>query len=137
MTPSPDTSPLIHIFIGAPVDYRSEHECLRAVYGALAKKHNWAYVFANFHAAGRQIDLAIFTEKTTLVIEAKGYSLPVRGGLNGQWEQLGPYGSKNIRNAYNQALDAKNALRDEIQKISRINDYPNGLVAVTPSVPKG
>lgn len=136
MTPSPDTSPLIHLFIGAPIDYRSEHDCLRAVCEALAKMHRWAFVFANFHAAGRQIDLAIFTETTTLVIEAKGYSLPVRGGLNGRWEQLGPYGARKIGNAYDQALGAKNALRDEMQRINQIDGYPNGFVAVTPTVPK-
>lgn len=136
MTSSPDTSPLIHIFIGELVENRSEHVCLREVCEVLAKLHRWAFVFANFHAAGRQIDLAIFTETTTLVIEAKGYSLPVRGGLNGRWEQLGPYGARKIGNAYDQALGAKNALRDEMQRINQIDGYPNGFVAVTPTVPK-
>jgi len=136
MTHSPDTPPLLHIFIGAPVENRSEHDCLHAVCEALTKMRSWAYIFANFHATGRQIDLTVFTEKTTLVIEAKGYSLPVRGDMNGQWEQRGPYGVKNIRNGYIQALDAKNGLRDEIQRINPVDGYPNGLVAVTPLVPK-
>ncbi len=129
--------PLICIFVGEPVRNRSEHDCLSAVYDALVQRRGWAYIFANFHAAGRQIDLAIFTETTTLVIEAKGYSLPVRGDLNGQWEQLGPFGARKIGNAYNQALDAKNALRDEIQRIHQTDGYPNGLVAVAPIVPQG
>ena len=137
MTHSPDTPPLIHIFIGAPIENRSEHDCLLAVCEALEKMKSWAYIFANFHAAGRQIDLTVFTERTTLVIEVKGYSLPVRGGMNGQWEQRGSYGAKNIRNGYIQALNAKNAVRDEIQRINPINDYPNGFVVVTPLVPKG
>jgi len=136
MTHRPDTPPLIHIFIGSPVENQSERDCFRTIYEALAKMHSWAYIFANFNAAGRQIDLTVFTEKTTLVIEAKGYSLPVRGGMNGQWEQRGPYGAKNIRNGYIQALDAKNALRDVIQRINPVDGYPNGLVAVTPVVPK-
>lgn len=137
MTPRPETPPLIHIFIGSPIENRSEHDCLRAVCEALVKMHSWAYIFANFHAAGRQIDLAVFTEKTTLVIEAKGYSLPVRGVMNGQWELLGPYGAKKIGNAYDQALGTKNAFRDEIQKISQFGGYPNGLVAVAPAIPEG
>lgn len=137
MTARPDVSPLIRIFIGELVQNRSEHDCLRAVCEALAEMHGWAYIFANFHAAGRQIDLTVFTEKATLVIEAKGYSLPVRGGLNGRWEQLGPYGARKIGNAYDQALSAKNALRDEMQRINQIDGYPNGLVAVTPTVPEG
>ena len=137
MTPSPDTAPLIHIFIGAPIENRSEHDCLRAVSEALAKMHSWAYIFANFYAARRQIDLTVFTEKATLVIEAKGYSHPVQGGVNGRWEQLGAGGARKIGNAYDQALGAKNALRDEMQRINQIEGYPNGLVAVTPLVPKG
>lgn len=137
MTPSPDTLTLIRIYIGAPIENRSEHDCLRTICEALAKMRSWACIFANFHAAGRQIDLAVFTEKSSLVIEAKGYSLPLRGHINGQWEQLGPFGSKKIRNAYNQALDAKNALRDEMQQIIQIDGYPKGLVAVAPIIPKG
>lgn len=99
--------------------------------------HGWAKIFANFNAGQRQIDLAVFTETTTLVIEAKGYSLPVRGDMNGQWEQRGSFGTRRIGNAYNQALNAKNALRDEMQRIGQIDGYPNGLVAITPIVPKG
>lgn len=136
MNSSPDAPP-IRIFIGGPVQNRSEYDCLCAVCTALEGTGNWAYVFANFHAGGRQIDLTVFTERSTLVIEAKGYSLPVRGTLNGQWEQLGPYGVRKIGNAYDQALDAKNALRDEIQRIKQIEGYPNGLVAITPIVPEG
>lgn len=137
MTASSDVPPLIRIFIGEPVQNRSEHDSLRAVCEALAQMRSWAYIFTNFHAAGRQIDLAVFTEKTTLVIEAKGYTLPVRGGVNGQWEQLGAYGARKIGNAYLQALNAKNALRDEMQRINQIDGYPNGLVAVAPIVPGG
>jgi len=137
MTTSLNNSPLIRIFIGEPVQHQSEYDCLRVICEVLAKMHSWAYIFANFHAAGRQIDLTVFTEQTTLVIEAKSYSQSVRGSLNGQWEQFGPYGTKKIRNAYDQALNAKNALRDEIQKICRIDGYPNGLVAIVPHIPEG
>lgn len=137
MTASPDAPLLIRIFIGEPIHNRSEHDCLRAVCKALAQMRGWAFIFANFHAAGRQIDLVVFTERTTLVIEVKGYSLPVRGGVNGQWEQSGPYGVRKIGNAYVQALNAKNALRDEMQRVNQIDGYPNGLVAVAPIVPAG
>ncbi|MFC4930731.1 nuclease-related domain-containing protein [Massilia sp. GCM10023247] len=126
MTESLSSANPIRLFIGELLQNKPEHDCLRAVYENLAKSDGWAYVFANFHAAGRQIDLAVFTEKTTLVIEAKGYLLPIRGSVNGLWEQIGPYGSRQISNAYNQALDAKNALRDEMQRLCRIWGYPNG-----------
>lgn len=128
---------LIRIFVGAPVQNRSEHDCLRAVTELLNRNGNWAYLFANFHANGRQIDLAVFTEKTTLIIEAKGYSLPVRGRMNGLWEQAGPYGDRKIGNAYNQALDAKNSLRDELRHVCVVNGYPNAAVVNVPAIPNG
>ncbi|HEY4074299.1 MAG TPA: NERD domain-containing protein, partial [Herbaspirillum sp.] len=137
MTVPLDIPPLIRIFIGEPVQNRSEHDCLLSVCDALRKTGNWAYIFANFHAAGRQIDLVVMMEKSTLVIEVKGYSLPVRGNMNGQWEQLGPHGIRKTRNAYNQALDAKNAFCDEMRRVRQIEGYPNGLVVAVPIIPEG
>lgn len=126
---------LMHIYIGEPVRNRSEPDCLDAACEVLERSGGWSYVFANFHAAGRQIDLAVLTETTTLIIEAKGYSLPVHGDINGQWTQHGPYGSKKIGNAYNQALDGKNAFRDAMQKVAQISGYPNAAVVIPPDVP--
>jgi len=135
MTASPELIPHIRIFIGAPLEHQSDHDSLRAAHAALMQSHCWAYVFANFNVSGRQLDLAIFTEATTLVIEAKGYTQPIRGGMNGPWEQRGPYGTKKIGNAYDQVLGAKNALRDEMQRVTQVNGYPNGLVAILPDIP--
>jgi hypothetical protein len=137
MTDSLITPNRIRIFIGAHVQHKSEHDCLRTVYEILTKSGSWAYVFANFHAAGRQIDLAVFTETTILVIEAKGYRLPVRGNINGSWEQIGSYGIRKVGNAYEQALNAKNALRDEIQRLWQIYGYPNAAVISVPAIPTG
>lgn len=135
MTASQGAASHIRIFIGAPLEHQSEHDSLRAAHATLAQSHRWAHVFANFNVSGRQLDLAIFTETTTLVIEAKGYTQPIRGGMNGPWEQRGPYGAKKIGNAYDQALGAKNALRDEMQRVTRVDGYPNGLVAIMPEIP--
>jgi Holliday junction resolvase-like predicted endonuclease len=132
-----ETSSLIRLFIGEHVQHRSEYVCLKEIWRALAKKERWAYVFVNIHLSGRQIDLVVFTERTTVVVEVKGYLHPVRGGLNGPWEQVCPHGTRKIRNAYNQALDAKNALRDEIQRNIQVVGYPNSLVAIAPNIPKG
>jgi len=105
------------------------------VYAALTQSHCRAHVFANFNVSGRQVDLAVFTDTTTLVVEAKGYTHAIRGGMNGLWEQRGSYGARKIGNAYDQALGVKNALRDEMQKIAQVDGYPNGLVAIMPDVP--
>ncbi|MCH8618024.1 nuclease-related domain-containing protein [Undibacterium sp. TS12] len=136
MTDGLNTPNLVRIFIGAPIQYKSEDDCLHAICDLLIKNGKWAYVFANFNANGRQIDFAVFTETTTVVIEVKGYSLPVRGTVNGLWEQIGP-GTRKIRNAYNQTLDAKNAFRDEMQGVCQVNGYLNGLLVIVPVIPKG
>ncbi|PHS68256.1 MAG: hypothetical protein COB00_00130 [Alcanivorax sp.] len=125
----------MRIYIGEPVRNRSERDCLVAACEVLESAGGWSYVFANFHAAGRQIDLVVLTESTTLVVEAKGYSLPVHGDINGQWVQHGPYGNKKVGNAYNQALDGKNAFRDAMQKIAQISGYPNAAVVISPDIP--
>lgn len=137
MTISPGNPTLVQIFIGEPIQHRSDYDCLSEVYSILIQKGQWAYVFANFHLADRQVDLLVFTEKTTAIIEAKNYSFPVRGGTNGPWEQYGPNGKRKIRNAYEQAWNARNTLRDEITRRYKIDGYPNGLVIITPEIPKG
>lgn len=127
----------MNIYIGESIKYRSEYDCFLAIYEILNKSHDWFYIFANFHASERQIDLAVFTENTTLIIEVKNYISPVYGQVNGQWLAQGAYGEKRIRNGYNQALDAKNALRDTIQKITQVEGYPNAVVTIVPHIPIG
>jgi hypothetical protein len=135
MNPAPGPNGHLRIYIGAPVEHSSELDALRIAYAAAARSDGWAYIFANFNVRGRQVDLAIFTETTTLVIEAKSYSHPVQGGMNGVWTQLGPFGTRQTGNAYEQTLGAKNRLRDALQDITHVEGYPNGLVAVMPAIP--
>lgn len=128
----------IRLFIGARIEHASDREILVTVCDALNEGTDWAYIFANFNVGGRQIDVAIFSATTTLVIEAKGYTQPVKGGVNGSWTQVGPYGSRKLRNGYTQALDAKNALRDVMAGLfGPLPGYPNALLAMTPAIPSG
>jgi hypothetical protein len=128
----------IRLFIGERIEHASDREILGTVYDALNKGTKWAYIFANFNVRGRQVDVAIFSATTTLVIEAKGYMQPVKGGVNGSWTQVGPYGSRKLRNGYTQALDAKNALRDVIAGLfGPLPGYPNALLAIAPAIPSG
>lgn len=128
----------IRLFIGERIEHASDREILVTVCDALNKDAEWAYIFANFNVSGRQVDVAIFSATTTLVIEAKGYTQPVKGGVNGSWTQVGPYGSRKIRNGYTQALDAKNALRDVMAGLfGPLPGYPNALLAIAPAIPSG
>ena len=128
----------IRLFIGERIEYASDREILVTVCDALNKGTQWAYIFANFNVRGRQVDVAIFSTSTTLVIEAKGYAQPVKGGVNGSWTQVGPYGSRKLRNGYTQALDAKNALRDAMAGLfGPFPGYPNALLAIAPAIPSG
>lgn len=128
----------IRLFIGACIEHASDRDVLFSVCDVLEKGTGWAYIFANFNANGRQIDVAVFSATTTLVIEAKGYTQPVQGGVNGSWIQVGPYGSRNLRNGYEQALGARHALRDCITKLfGPLPDYPNTLLAIAPIIPSG
>lgn len=128
----------IRLFIGERIDHASDREILVTVCDALNKGTEWAYIFANFNVSGRQVDVAIFSATTTLVIEAKGYTQPVKGGVNGSWTQVGPYGSRKLRNGYTQALEAKNALRDVMAGLfGPLRGYPNALLAIAPAIPSG
>lgn len=128
----------IRLFIGERIEHASDREVLATVCHVLEHGSGWACIFANFNVNGRQVDFAIFSATTTLVIEAKGYTQTVNGGVNGSWTQVGPYGSRKLRNGYTQALDAKNALRDAMTGLfGPLSGYPNALLAITPAIPPG
>ncbi|MGI8473258.1 NERD domain-containing protein [Pectobacterium brasiliense] len=128
----------IRLFIGEPIEHASDRDVLVTVCDALEKGTGWAYIFANFNVNGRQVDVAVFSATTTLVIEAKGYTQPIKGGVNGSWTQVGPYGSRQLRNGYSQALGAKNALRDAMAELfGALSGYPNALLGITPAIPSG
>ncbi|MCR0996752.1 NERD domain-containing protein [Serratia rubidaea] len=128
----------VRLFIGERIEHISDREVLATVCDVLEKGTEWAYIFANFNVNGRQVDVAVFSATITLVIEAKGYTQPIKGGVNGSWTQIGSYGSRKLRNGYTQALDAKNALRDAISELfGALSGYPNALLAIVPAIPSG
>jgi len=129
----------IDVYIGAPIEVASEREVFAALIGELSEARVHAIVFANFNVARRQLDFLVATDSLTLVIEAKSFSRPVRGGVNGSWRMQLPGGAtKGVGNPYSQALAAKNALRDALREFGVEQEgYPNACVAITPQIPKG
>lgn len=125
------------IFCGGPLEHDSERIFLRALVDHLARGAAAAVVLCNFQLKGRQIDFVVATEDAVALIEAKATKLPVRGEINGPWERLSPSGEWTpFRNPYQQALDAKNRLRDAMAQAAPIGDfYPDGFVAMTGDLP--
>jgi hypothetical protein len=128
----------MEIYLGARLDYASERVLLQHIARIVAETAADAIVLANVNLGGRQIDFVLCLEKRTIVLEAKGYTRPVRGGRNGLWEvQWAASAWKATDNAYRQALDAKNALRDEMRAFapSREPPYPSAAVVFVPAIP--
>ncbi|KQW35121.1 MULTISPECIES: NERD domain-containing protein [Pseudomonas] len=127
----------IALYVGAPIEEESERVVLRAILSILEERAAPATVFANLHIGGRQLDFVVCTDLLTLVIEAKGVSYPLRGSYNGQWSALTRTGRwKPYRNAYLQALQAKNVLRDDMRvHDASLSGYPNACVMFTPALP--
>lgn len=135
MTAHPQPAPKVRLYIGASVEHTSEQLVLQRVWDQLNARNEWAYIFANVALGGRQVDLVVATAETTLLIEAKDYHLPVLGEINGRWAQKGAFGSRPVTNGYQQALGAKNALRDFMRTIGSVHEYPNAMVVVASGIP--
>ncbi|WP_321906323.1 NACHT domain-containing protein [Burkholderia cenocepacia] len=98
-----------------------------------------ATVLANINLKGRQLDLVLGMDRLTLVLEAKASTAPLRGSLNGSWATLTRSGHwKATRNAYLQALDEKNALRDALRDYQgEVTGYPDAHVVFVPGLAAG
>lgn len=130
----------MEIYIGAPIEHASERDVLEAIIPLLPASRGNAIIFANLNLSGRQIDFILALSDLTLVIEAKGYTRPVRGNENGMWQVKLASGTwKDISNPYQQALSAVNALRDAMRAFTGADPkyYPQGSVVFFPAIPTG
>ncbi|MNU29716.1 Nuclease-related domain protein [compost metagenome] len=129
----------LEIYVGGPITNGSERQVLLALTARLQSLGLEAVIFANVFLPGRQIDIVLATAHGAWVVEVKASRLAIRGGLNGTWLRRQADGSwRRYRNAYQQALDAKFALRDALAAWdSRIASYPAGEVVFTPAIPVG
>jgi len=129
----------VEIYIGAPIEVVSERKVFLALIKRLSEARAKAVVFANFHVGGRQLDFLVATDSATLVIEAKAFSSPVQGGVNGLWAMKLSGGlRRSVGNPYVQALAQKNALCDALGQFGFEHEgYPDAAVVITPRIPKG
>jgi Nuclease-related domain len=129
----------IEVYVGAPLEHASERAVLERSVELLAARNCPGIILANLNLSDRQIDLVVALDCQTLVIEAKGYLVPVKGGENGSWQvRVASGGWKNIPNLYLQAIGARHALRDSMARFAKADvAYPSAALIFTPSIPFG
>ena len=129
----------LEILIGAPIEHESERSTLRKIEQLLAADGRRAIVFANFEIHGRQIDLLVALDDVVLVIETKGFTRPVRGGENGNWQvHLSSGQWKDFRNPYRQTLNAALAVKNAAGALGCTDaPYVNAVLAFSPGIPPG
>ena len=120
----------MELYIGSPIEHASERDLLDRLVQLLCRGSRPAMILANISLQGRQIDFVVAFDHLTLVIEAKGYTRPVRGGENGPWQvQVASGDWKDIQNPYLQARDAAYALRDAMRSLAGAEvPYPSSWI---------
>ena len=132
-------APSLEVRVGGLVEHESEHSVLREIERLLADDGRRAIVFANFEVESRQIDLLLALDGLVLLIEAKGFTRPVRGGENGPWRvHLSSGHWKEFQNPYLQALNAALAVKDAAGHFDGTDPpYVNAAVVFAPEIPSG
>ena len=127
------------LYIGAPIEHGSDKAVLKEVLSLLARDQRDAVVLANVNLGGRQIDLIVGLAEMALVIEAKGFHRPVRGGVNGAWQYQAASGDwLDFPNPYLQALGAKLKVRDAMASVVGSGvPYPDAALIFEPCTPDG
>lgn len=128
-----NSGPITEIYLGAPLTAQSERVMIEHIRTGFEAAGTPVLIFANFQVGGRQLDCVAVTDHSVWLVEAKSSALPIRGQINGEWHRLLPSGSwDRYRNAYQQALEAKNRLRDAMSGYAAIGDfYPQAAVVFT------
>ncbi|WP_295193375.1 NERD domain-containing protein [uncultured Brevundimonas sp.] len=132
-------APLGAIYIGAPIELASERAVVAALAERLEQSQAPYIVIANAQIGGRQIDCIIATAAFVTVIEVKVSRTPIRGELNGAWSRMDASGDwRPYGNAYQQAVGAKNALRDAFSVQAPVGAYyPDACVIFAAPTPVG
>lgn len=129
----------IQVFIGDRIGNPAERAFLAKIVETLKHSRQPATLLANFQCGGRQIDCVVAMESGIALFEIKASTAPVKGEINGAWERQKPDGNWAVyTNGYNQALDAKNRLRDEMSRFKSLDGYyPSAFVVFPFGVPEG
>ena len=131
----------IEIYLGSHIEHASERAVLDRLVHLLERDLRPAIILSNFSLGACQIDFVVALDDLALVIEAKGYTRPVRGGENGPWQvQLASGDWKDFRNPYVQARDAALAVKDAMSSLTAAGvsyPYPSAALVFVPDIPRG
>ncbi|KST72203.1 nuclease-related domain-containing protein [Burkholderia humptydooensis] len=130
----------IELYCGAEIEPDSEKRVLIALFEHLDARGLPAVVLSNFTIGRCQIDFLVGTESTTLLLEVKGFRVPVIGFVNGSWSSVSPDGSlRRERNGWDQALKNKYAVRKRlgVEMSGRWIPYPNAAVLFEAGIAPG
>ncbi|EIP85535.1 NERD domain-containing protein [Burkholderia humptydooensis] len=130
----------IELYCGAEIEPDSEKRVLIALFEHLDARGLPAVVLSNFTIGRCQIDFLVGTESTTLLLEVKGFRVPVIGFVNGSWSSVSPDGSlQRERNGWDQALKNKYAVRKRlgVEMSGRWIPYPNAAVLFEAGIAPG
>ena len=130
---------MTELYVGSRIEHESERVVLQRIVDLLARDQRPAVILANTNLGDRQIDFVVALSDIVLVIEAKGFTRPIRGGENGPWQvQVASGDWKDFRSPYLQARDAALKVRDEVRLFERSEiSYPTVAVVFVPAIPHG
>jgi energy-coupling factor transporter ATP-binding protein EcfA2 len=111
----------VDVFLGHEIEDITEQRFLRRLRSDLEAVGEPSLVLGNFYCGPlrTQIDFVVVTAHGAMVVEVKGYRLPVEGGMNGQWKLVFPDGRRRpiaSKNPIGQAIDARYVVADELSK---------------------
>ena len=134
----------IRSFSGHSTTNRAENTCVRRLQSDLATAGSDAVLLRNIILGPqrRQIDLIVATASTAVVVEIKGYTHPVSGGVNGPWSLELDDGNRQQldgSNPYQQALDNRFAVTDSLRGTvgTDVRDAVGGMLCLYPRAPYG
>ena len=130
---------MAELYIGSRIEHESEWAVLQRIVELLARDRRPAVILANANLGDCQIDVVVALSDIVLVIEAKGFTRPIRGSENGPWQvQVASGEWKDFRSPYLQARDAALKVRDAVRSFERREiPYPTAAVVFVPAIPHG
>ena len=130
---------MAELYIGSRIEHESERAVLQRIVELLARDRRPAVILANANLGDCQIDVVVALSDMVLVIEAKGFTRPIRGSENGPWQvQVASGEWKDFRSPYLQARDAAFKVRDAVRSFERREiAYPTAVVVFVPAIPHG